>query len=504
MRAALPSFASARAVLIGTAAYRSASLTDIPHSLQNVRGLGDVLTDPALSGFAPQHVVTVADPDRPEEVMLPVTAAAEEATDALLVYYSGHGLLTGTNGDLHLSLTGSEPDQPWTSLPFSYLAEAVKLSRADVKIVILDCCFSGRAHSDLMGEGSVVIRGQMPHHGMYCLTSAPETKRSTAPEGDTYSAFTGFLLTAMEKGVRDAGPVLRMGDLWDEVCRRMRTTTYPLPEQSSRKNADNFPLVRNRAYLPPPPRTASLFAPRRQGPNPVPLQATTPSGRPSFDTVEGRGYRIGDVNARLDQVIAVASDPLRWSQARPPHFARVSGRGHHGYDRAQVDEHVERHRHQPDGFVDSLRVLLIRQGMELVPDGRPQRRRLAKLKDRSGITGEEHLVGYVRSGWFETRTVDIVCSDRHLCLSTSSDLLRIPYRLLGRVSLATSAVMERWVSVTDQGGSSGDVLVVTTTVSFEYRKVEFSESETHPLQTTLRTFLRGMDELAARHPEWFR
>lgn len=247
---ALPSFISARAVLIGTAAYSSQDLEEIPHSLRNIRGLTDVLTDADLSGFAPKHVVLVADPRKPEDIMQPVTTAAAEAEDVLLVYYSGHGLLAGDDSNLHLSLTGSEPDKPWTSLQFSYLASAVKEARAATKIVILDCCYSGRAHTDLMGGEAQTVQAQLAVEGLYCLTSAPQTKRSKAPKGERHSAFTGYLLAAMQEGIASAGPVLRMSDLYGEVRSRMRATTLPLPEQCNKKDAGSFPLVRNKAYSP--------------------------------------------------------------------------------------------------------------------------------------------------------------------------------------------------------------------------------------------------------------
>ncbi|MFB7337779.1 caspase domain-containing protein [Streptomyces adustus] len=247
---ALPSFTSARAILIGTAAYSSQDLEDIPHSLRNIRGLTDVLTDAVLSGFVQEHVTLVADPRKPEDIMQPVTTAAAEAKDVLLVYYSGHGLLAGDNSNLHLSLTGSEPDKPWTSLQFSYLASAVKDASAATKILILDCCYSGRAHSDLMDGETQTVQAQLAVEGLYCLTSAPQTKRSKAPKGEKYTAFTGYLLAAMQGGIAGAGPVLRMSDLYGEVRSRMRATTLPLPEQCNKKDAGSFPLVRNSAYSP--------------------------------------------------------------------------------------------------------------------------------------------------------------------------------------------------------------------------------------------------------------
>ncbi|NNN30396.1 hypothetical protein HLK59_08450 [Streptomyces sp. S3(2020)] len=220
----------------------------IPHSYNNIRGLAGVLTDPELSSFTPEHVRMVDDPATPADIMQPLKQAAEGAEDILLVYYSGHGQLSGENSELHLTLTDSEPDAPWSSLPFSYIADVIKQSGASTKIVVLDCCYSGRAHSDLMSDPSQLVKDQLAVEGLYCLTSAPKDRRSKAPDGDTYSAFTHHLLDTLKGGIPAAGPLLRMTDIYGDVRKRMRATKFPLPEQCNKKEAGGFPLARNRAW----------------------------------------------------------------------------------------------------------------------------------------------------------------------------------------------------------------------------------------------------------------
>ncbi|MFB8127042.1 caspase family protein [Streptomyces bacillaris] len=237
---------AARAVLIGTATYRT--LNKIPHSYNNIRGLAEVLTAPELSSFTPDHVRLIDDPATPADIMQPLKQSAEEAEDILLVYYSGHGQLSGENSELHLTLTGSEPEAPWSSLPFPYVADIIKQSDASTKIVVLDCCYSGRAHSDLMSDPLQLVKDQLASEGLYCLTSAPKHRTSKAPEGHTYSAFTHYLLDTLKDGVPAAGPLLRMTDIYGNVRKRMRATRFPLPEQCNKKEAGDFPLVRNRAY----------------------------------------------------------------------------------------------------------------------------------------------------------------------------------------------------------------------------------------------------------------
>ena len=75
-------------------------------------------------------------------------SAASEAEDLLLVYFVGHGLVSGRRHELYLGLPDSEWAEPeWNSLEYDKLRSSVLDSPAATKIIILDCCFSGRALS---------------------------------------------------------------------------------------------------------------------------------------------------------------------------------------------------------------------------------------------------------------------------------------------------------------------------------------------------------------------
>ncbi|MEU8434626.1 caspase family protein [Streptomyces sp. NPDC029216] len=495
-----PSYASSRAVLVGTGSYVSRDLKAIPHSARNIRGLADVLTDRALGGFAARDVRLVDDPGKAQDIMAPVAAAAREAQDVLLVYYSGHGLLTA-GGALHLSLTESEPGQDWTSLPFSYLAGIVKQSPASVRIVVLDACYSGRAHADLMGAESRLVTDQLAaFQGIYSLTSAPEDRTSKAPPGATYSAFTGFLLDTVRKGLSGAGPVLSLSEVYEEVRRRMWAEGLNLPQDCGKTGAGTFPFVRNRLDHPPEP-----VPDPDPDPGPLPVAAAVPRARTAdgklhFTTVKGGGYRMDEVNARLAEVRATAADPERWSQAAPPYFRTESRRKFHGFDVAEVNAHVEEHRHRPATFEDALRLVLLLQGCTLVRDGGPRLTWAANsLRKRYGMAEEERLVGRTANSLARA----VAFSDTHLYVVDAPRALRVPYVRLQELSLSVSSRVERVVTVTDLAGSSEDVPTFTTVYAFGHHRLEVTEGEGHPLLTAVRAFLPAMADLRARHPEWF-
>jgi len=146
-------------------------------------------------------------------------------------------------------MTGSRADAPWTSLPFSYIAGAIKESSAVTKVLVLDCCYSGRAFKDLMTDPTRLITDQLTAEGIYVLTAASKTKRAKAPVGEPYTAFTNHLLQVIHDGIPGAGELLSMTDIYGELRQRMRRqTSLPLPEQCNTLSAGDLGLFLNLAY----------------------------------------------------------------------------------------------------------------------------------------------------------------------------------------------------------------------------------------------------------------
>src|SRR5690348_14119881 len=104
-RSVLPDPDASRAVLIGVSEYRTVS--SLPAVANNVATLRQLLTDPDLWGLRPEHCTTLVNPGSPGEVLEAVQAAAADATDALLVYFAGHALLS-RHSDLYLALPDAD------------------------------------------------------------------------------------------------------------------------------------------------------------------------------------------------------------------------------------------------------------------------------------------------------------------------------------------------------------------------------------------------------------
>jgi hypothetical protein len=182
-----------------------------------------------------------------ETIGLRLEEVAEKAEDLLLVYFAGHGLLVGPSGELHLCVaTTRNKYARWTALPFSRIREVVYGSQALSRVVVLDCCFSGRAIS-LMGDLSAVVSGQLEIKGCYTLTSTSANMPAHAPLGERHTAFTGELLTLLVTGITDGPDLITLEDIYRHTLRSLRARGLPEPQQLGTATVDQLALTRNRA-----------------------------------------------------------------------------------------------------------------------------------------------------------------------------------------------------------------------------------------------------------------
>ena len=90
--------------------------------------------------------------------------------------------------------------------------EMVMVAGAQSKVVILDCCYSGRAMAGGM-SGSMEMADQARIDGTYLMTASAETVRAQAPVGEEFTAFTGELVTALSRGIPDGPDLLNIETL---------------------------------------------------------------------------------------------------------------------------------------------------------------------------------------------------------------------------------------------------------------------------------------------------
>jgi chaperonin GroEL len=126
------------------------------------------------------------------------------------------------------------------------------MSSATSRVVILDCCFSGRAIEAQTEVHSAVV-GQIGIEGTYILTSAPRNETSLAPVGSAFTSFTGELVTILRDGISEGPDVLTMDTIYEELNRRMRAKGLPIPEASRTRTAHRLGMIRNAVNVPQAP-----------------------------------------------------------------------------------------------------------------------------------------------------------------------------------------------------------------------------------------------------------
>ncbi|GAA4531975.1 caspase family protein [Amycolatopsis samaneae] len=249
----LPDPEHSYAVLIGASTYASDELPDVPAVRNNLAGLAAALTDPGRGGLRREHCVTLGDPTTVRETYRVLRAHAERAEDTFVVYFAGHGLTGPKHHELYLALSDTGLDElPVSALSFELIRSVFNDCPASNRVLILDCCFSGRAVRDFMAKPEEMFLGQVEIAGTYTLASVPANALALAPPDETYTLFTGELIRLLDEGVRGGPELLTLGEIYRGLRKTMSGRGLPLPEQRGTGTADFLALTRNPAHGNPP------------------------------------------------------------------------------------------------------------------------------------------------------------------------------------------------------------------------------------------------------------
>ncbi|WP_433362010.1 caspase, EACC1-associated type [Actinoplanes sp. CA-142083] len=234
----LPDPSGSRAVLVGPADY--AYLSPLPAVPRNVARLHDLLTDPEIWGLPAEHCVALTDAAVTDEVEEALLAAARAATDTLLFYFAGHGLLDIDSGQLFLALGNAENDPIHRAVDYQRVRRAMLEARCPSKVVILDCCYSGKATMGDFADQTVV-------EGTYLLTACDERSLAVAPPDASLTAFTGALARLLAEGLPGGPELLRTEDLYWRLRDSLLAAGHPVPQQRVGNRGHYIVLARNRA-----------------------------------------------------------------------------------------------------------------------------------------------------------------------------------------------------------------------------------------------------------------
>ncbi|WNM33490.1 hypothetical protein RKE30_25420 [Streptomyces sp. Li-HN-5-11] len=278
-----------RALLLGTATHSGPTLTSVPAVARTVVALEQRLV--AACGVRPELIHTVIDPENAQQMAEAIAEEAQKADTVLLLYYVGHGLL-GPGDELYLAARSTDRLTPGLAahqaLPLSAVREALTLCRASSVIVVLDCCFSGRARLD----------GRPPHpsltlpaaHGMYLMASAE--RLALAPEGAIHTTFTGELIDLLDKGDPRGPRLLTLDAVYDHLFRALRARGGPLPRRQVGDRSGDLVVAVNQAQ---PAVSADGDEEPDQAPGPCPYLGLESFSVDDAEVFHGRGRLVSEV-----------------------------------------------------------------------------------------------------------------------------------------------------------------------------------------------------------------
>ncbi|MFK4070255.1 caspase family protein [Streptomyces sp. NPDC029674] len=246
MTSSFPDPARTRAVLIGVSTYEK--LPDLPTVDNNVSKLKELLMDDDLWGLPEKHCIDLTGDKASSvpQVMQTLHTAAAEATDAFLVYFAGHGLSPLKFG-LHLALPSGDHERLYNALDFNHIRRVLlEVCTARQRLVILDCCYGGRALTDHLGSPDEELADLAGIKGTYLLAAASATVRALAPQDETYTAFTGEVIEALDRGIPDGPDLLDTDSLFVHVRRELIAKGRPEPQQRADGFGHRIVLAHNR------------------------------------------------------------------------------------------------------------------------------------------------------------------------------------------------------------------------------------------------------------------
>jgi hypothetical protein len=228
-----------RALLIGNSHYPEDpdNLPDLKGPINDVTGLGRVLSEKSTSLFSPSDIKLMTDRQSYEitaEMEQLFTAATRD--DVLLIYYSGHGI-TADNGALLLCARNSRTDRRVaTTVSAETITRMTDQSAAATTIVVLDCCYAGAFKS---GDVAAELAGR----GRYVLAATRSRDRARDAEHSTgFSRFTAHLLRGLQGAAAEPeAQYITVSNLYQYLCRSMAADGPFVPQR--RFDGDGDPAL---------------------------------------------------------------------------------------------------------------------------------------------------------------------------------------------------------------------------------------------------------------------
>ena len=225
-----------RALLVAAATYADPGLASLRAPIGDVEALASVLEDPTLGAFELRRLV-----NQPTELIKrEIEGFFDDArlNDLLLLYMSGHGVLSQTR---RFYFATSSTQLRWlraTAIEDSFISDVMQHSRARSIVLIVDCCHSGAFAKGLVPKSApgVDVVPRFEGRGRVTLTASTEleyafeeVESGAMPSNLGASApgsiFTRYLVEGIQTGSADTDQdgKISIDELYDYVYARVRS-----------------------------------------------------------------------------------------------------------------------------------------------------------------------------------------------------------------------------------------------------------------------------------------
>ncbi|MET8865800.1 hypothetical protein ABZW11_22925 [Nonomuraea sp. NPDC004580] len=297
--------AGARVLLAGTGTHRPASrLPQAPAVAATLTDVARCLVERAH--LAPDRLDVLLDPPTPGELGEALERAAREATSVLMFHFVGHALF-GPGDELYLA-TGATIDlfegtAGYQALPYALVRRILAGSRAELAVVVLDCCFSGGGRP----VAAKAMDQPLAWPGAYVLASSSRDPNSWALPGVRHTALSGGLLRLLHEGDPEGPAAFTLDHVHHRLARSLPAAGFPRPLREAGELRELAPLAANPAHAAPRVRQRPVGAP---GDPDSPYRGLVAYGPEQAGVFAGREDATRSLAARVRQALRAARPPM--------------------------------------------------------------------------------------------------------------------------------------------------------------------------------------------------
>ncbi|MCX4695504.1 caspase family protein [Streptomyces sp. NBC_01408] len=252
MEAKLSDPSRSAAVIVGTSEQSTgSSFYSLPAVASNVSRLSALLRNPDIWGLPQDRCTDLLNTSR-DEFFTTVGNALKAATDTVVIYFAGHGMLHPSTNELYLCLPGArkQGDYNTSAIRYADLQTTLREPQYHVprKVVILDCCYAAKAFGGMGGNDE--FDAQVTTPGVSTLVSSDEMVPSKAPQGAEYTAYTTRLVSVLAGGLPKGNGLLTLQEVHEEVRERLLRARMPEPRILTSDSGPHICIARNTRATP--------------------------------------------------------------------------------------------------------------------------------------------------------------------------------------------------------------------------------------------------------------